>query len=325
MTTKRIYRSGCILLATCAALSAMSLVAASAGATVLFSTLYTYKASVDVQLDVTEDSNWRGIKAGCFAPQEEFGNTYKLHLDSRPKKSSVIKSGVASLTPASFGITPNYGDKGSFRQSGQSSGWTLETQYPAGCGDTPAPPVPSWATAPTCKTTSERLSATLVQSTLSDPDADLGSPGDGVLVLQRTPKAKPALFGANIGDSCYRTLHDVVPVGNDSLAEISLKSTFVKFPIPELASKMKKLTKGSKKSQPSFSTKLRISGVCQEMKSTPFTGQRPEFTPAQFSFPHEALGNIDSDPDKSTCTIAGKGRVTVRRIGPVVATRINIG
>lgn len=291
--------------------------AASAGAVV--TSVSTFKTSIDVKLDFDETSNWQGIHSGCYAPQEEFDMEYGLHIDSTPHSKSKIKAGVASLTGASFGVTPNYGDKGSFRQSSGTTPWTLQTQYPAGCGGT-APPVPSWATSPGCKKISERVEATLLQSDIDDPDSNLGSVTDGTLMLIRTPKAKPTVFGANIGASCYRTFHDIYPKGLESRAEISLKSTILSVPVPRLESKLSKIAKGSDGSKPSFTIPIKISGSCAAMQMSPSIGPHPDFSEIALSLPHQALGSVNGDASKTTCYVHGKGRAIIRRVGPVVST-----
>ena len=307
-----------LLITLVVSLVAFAAMATSAGAVI--TSVETFKTSIDVKLDLDETSNWQGIQAGCYAPQEEFDMEYGLSIDSTPHKNSKLKSGVASLTGASFGVTPNYGDKGSFTQTGRPGQWTLQTQYPTGCGGEPAPPVPAWAASPTCKKVSERVEATLLMNDLNDPDADLGSLTDGTLMLIRTPKAKPTVFGRSIGAGCHRTLQDIYPKGLASLVEISLKSTIISVPVPRLQSKLKKISNGSDRSKPSFSIPIRISGSCDAMEMSPTVGPRPEFTDSPISFPHKALGSVNGDASKTTCYVHGKGKAIVRRVGPVVST-----
>ncbi|MGH2958769.1 MAG: hypothetical protein ACRDKE_04145 [Solirubrobacterales bacterium] len=305
-----------LLAALAISLFALALSTASAGA-VAFS-LSSFKTSIDVKLDITENSEWKGIRPGCYAPGEEFGMNYKLRLDSRPKKSSKIKTGIASLTGASFGITPNYGAKGSFKQSGKPSQWTLQTQYPAGCtGAAPAPP--PWASSPQCKPISERVYAALRQSDIKDPDAQDGSVLDGTLVLMRVKKASPT-FGASIGNPCHRTLQSVYSEGIQSLLEISMKTTIIEVPVPLLRKKMEKLAKGSDKSRPDFDIPIRLSGDCDSMTMTPYTGPDPDFLADRVGQPHQALGDSEGKEANSLCHIGGRGRATVTRVGPVVQT-----
>lgn len=306
------------LLATLAiAAFALAATATSAGA-VAFG-LSTFKTSIDVKLDITENSEWKGIRPGCFAPAEEFGMNYKLNIDSRPKKSSKIKTGVASLTGASFGVTPNYGAKGSFKQSGKPEQWTLQTQFPAGCSGSPPPP-PPWASSPQCKKISERVYATLRQSDIKDPDVQDGSVLDGTLVLMRVKKASTASLGASIGNPCHRTLQDVYPEGIQSFLGISLKSTVIEVPVPLLRRKLEKLAKGSDKSRPDFDIPIRLAGDCDSMRMTPYTGPDPDFRADRIGTPHQALGDSQGKEANSLCHIGGRGRATVTRVGPVVET-----
>lgn len=297
---------------------ALAATATSAGA-VAFS-LSTFKTSIDVKLDITENSVWKGIRPGCHAPAEDFAMNYKLGLDSRPKKSSKIKTGVASLTGAGFGVTPNYGAKGSFKQSGKPGQWTLQTQYPAGCsGSAPAPP--PWASSPQCKKISERVYAALRQSDIKDPDAQDGSILDGTLVLMRVKQASPK-FGASIGNPCHRTLQSVYSEGVQSLVDVSLKTTIIEIPVPLLRRKLEKLAKGSDRSRPEFNISIRVAGDCDSMRMTPFTGPDPDFIADRIGLPHQALGDAEGKEANSPCQIAGRGTATVTRVGPVVETLV---
>lgn len=299
--------------------SALALAGTATSAGAVAFTLSTFKTSIDVKLDITENSEWKGIRPGCYAPAEEFGMNYKLAIDSRPKKSSKIKSGVASLTGASFGVTPNYGAKGSFKQSGKPSQWTLQTQYPAGCsGAAPAPP--PWASSPQCKKVSDRVYATLRQSDIKDPDAQDGSVRDGTLVLMRVKKASTSSLGASIGNPCHRTLQSVYSEGVQSLVEISMKTTIIEVPVPLLRTKMERLAKGSDRSRPDFSIPIRVAGDCDSMRMTPYTGPDPDFIADRIGFPHQALGDSEGKEANSICHIGGRGTATVTRVGPVVET-----
>lgn len=298
---------------------ALAATASSAGAVALG--LSTFKTSIDVNLDITENSEWKGIRPGCYAPGEEFEMNYKLHIDSRPKKSSKIKTGIASLTGASFGVTPNYGAKGSFRQSGKPGQWTLQTNYPAGCtGSAPQPP--PWASSPQCKKISERVYASLRQSDITDPDAQDGSVLDGTLVLMRVKKASTASLGTSIGNPCHRTLQSIYSEGVQSLVEISMKTTIIEVPVPLLRRKMEKLAKGSDRSRPDFSIPIRVAGDCDSMRMTPYTGPDPDFIADRIGVPHQALGDSEGKESNSLCHIGGRGTATVTRVGPVVETLV---
>lgn len=304
-----------------AALLGLAVAAPSAGATVL--PLQTFKTSIDVRLNVTEHSIWQGIRAGCYAPAENFDMRYHLSVDSTPRgKRSKIKQGVTSLTAGSFGVTPSYGDKRSFEQFSSPGQWELETQYPSGCGTEPAPAPPAWAVSPGCKAVKERVSATLSQNTIndpSDPTSNLPS-DDGALVIVRTPRAKPTVGGASIRESCVRTLHDVAPMGADSYVNVGLKDTFISVPIPNLQAKLSRLAKGSSGSHPSFRVPIKVSGTCNAMQMRPSNGPHPDFVATPFSQPHEALGTFNGEADRTVCTIAGSGIAVVRREGKVVDT-----
>jgi hypothetical protein len=301
-------------------LIALAAAATTAGAVAL--RLDTFKTSIDVNLNITEDSEWKGIRPGCYAPGEEFGMNYKLHIDSRPKKSSKIKTGIASLTGGSFGVSPNYGDKNSFKQSGKPAQWTLQTQYPAGCsGSAPAPP--SWASSPQCKAISERVYATLRQSDIKDPDAQDGSVLDGSLVLLRVKKTS-SVFGASLGNPCLRTLQDVYAEGIQSHIEISMKTTIIEVPVPLLRRKLEKLAKGSDRARPDFNIPIRVYGDCDSMRMTPYTGPDPDFTADRIGQPHQALGNSEGKAANAPCHITGKGDAKVTRVGPVIETATTI-
>lgn len=307
-------------LALLAAVLGLAIIAGPASAAVI--SAKAFKTSIDVRLNITEHSIWRGIRPGCFAPQEDFDIKYHMTIDSTPTKKSKIKIGKAALTAASFGVTPNYGARRSFEQFSTPGQWVLETQYPAGCGSEPAPPPPPWATSPTCTSIKERVSASLSQNTIndpSDPTSNLGS-DDGALILTRTPRTKPTINGASVGDSCHRTLHNVDPMGADSHVNIGLRDTFISVPIPNLQAKLKRISKGVRKSRPSFRVPIKVSGNCNGMKMIPSNGPSDNFTFTPFSQPHNALGSFNGEPDKSICTIAGSGIAIVRREGPVLET-----
>lgn len=301
------------------ALLGMALVAGGATAS---NYLHSYKTSIDVKLDITEVSNWKGIRTGCYAPQEDFSMTYKLHLDSTPKKSSKLISGRASITKKSFATTPTYGAKGSFTQTGLPGQWTLQTAYPFGCGGSPAPAPPDWAANPVCSPVSERAQATLLQTDITDPDDRDGSLNDGTLLLIRTPKAKPTVFGSSIGAGCYRTLQDIYAEGVQSTAAISLKSTLLEIPVPKLKNKLIRIATGSDNANPSFRIPINVVGDCSAMQMSPYTGPNPDFTPRPLTEPHQALGSSGDNPANSTCTLKGKGHADVTRESAVVSVDI---
>lgn len=316
-------RRGRSLIVLLAALFGFAIAAPSAGAVVI--SLQTFKTSIDVRLNITEHSIWQGIRPGCYAPAEDFDMRYHLSIDSTPRgKRSKIKQGTTTLTGGSFGVTPSYGDRRSFEQFSSPGQWVLETQYPAGCGPDPAPQPPAWAVSPGCKVVKERVSAGLSQNTINDPDdptSNLGS-DDGALIIGRTPRAKPAVGGASIGDSCLRTLHDVVSMGADSYVNVGLKDTFISVPIPNLQAELSRLAKGSSSSRPAFRVPIKVSGTCNAMQMRPSNGPHPDFAPTPFSQPYEALGAFSGEADRTVCTIAGSGIAVVRREGKVVDTGV---
>ncbi len=307
------------LIALIAALPGIAIAAPNAGAVAI--SLKTFKTSIDVRLNITEHSAWQGIRPGCYAPAEDFDMRYHVSIDSTPKGDrSNIKDGVTSLTAASFGVTPSYGDRRSFEQSSTPGQWTLETQYPAGCGTEPAPPPPAWAVSPGCKVLKERVSAVLSQNTIddpTDPTSNLGS-DDGALVIARTPGTRPTAGGKSIGDSCFRTLHDVTPIGIDSYVNVGLKDTFISVPVPKLRSKLSRLARGSNRSRPEFRIPIAVSGTCNAMRMRPTIGPHPDFVQTPFSQPHNALGSFNGEAERTVCTIAGSGVAVVRREGRVV-------
>ncbi len=302
-------------------LAGLALMAPSAGAVAI--SLQTFKTSIDVRLNITEHSIWQGIRPGCYAPAEDFDMRYHMSIDSTPRgKRSKIKKGTTSLTAGSFGVTPNYGDRRSFEQFSSPGQWTLESQYPGGCGSDPAPPPPAWAVSPGCKAIKERVSASLSQNTINDPNdptSNLGS-DDGAMIIGRSPRAKPTIHGASIGDSCFRTLHDVTSMGADSYVNVGLKDTFISVPIPNLQAKLSRLAKGSARSRPSFRVPIKVSGTCNAMQMRPSNGPHPDFFPTPFSQPHNALGTFNGEAERTVCTIAGSGIAVVRREGKVVDT-----
>ena len=56
------------------------------------------------------------------------------------------------------------------------------------------------------------------------------------------------------------------------------------------------------------------------MKMIPSNGPSDNFVLSPFSQPHNALGSFNGEPDKSICTIEGKGIAIIRREGPVRQT-----
>lgn len=303
-----------VLLSLLAATLALAGAAASAGATV--KALQTFKTEVDVNLSVTQRSIWDGIYPGCFAPQEKFDQTYTVKIDSRPGIRASIKAGTTTLLPAGYGTTASYGAPGSMKQSAKSGPWELQVANPGGCGS-PAPAVPSWATSPTCKKISERVLATIAGASGT---ADGGSVADGSILLVRVAKPAASSRGKDIGASCWRTLHNVGVGGIDQAVEITQRNTLVQLPVPGLRAKLEKLAGGAAKSRPSFKVPFKLSGDCNAATMTPEVGQRPGYQPLVGSLPHQALGRIFDQPQRTACMISGSGSVTVRRTGPAKTT-----
>lgn len=301
-----------VLLAATVAVSATAgLGAASppAGA-VVFGFLKTYRTSVDVDLKITERTSWKGIRPGCFAPAENFDQTYVLDIDTRPHgKRSKVKNGTTTITPGSVGVIPTYGAAGSFRQFSVGAPWELQTANPAGCPA--ASPVPSWASSPTCKRISERVSALLVmEKNLSD----------GQLLLTRTPRASAVAKSAPVGDSCFRTLRDAETPQLATEISISLRNTVIAIPVRSLRAKMTALAEGGDRARPSFRLPITISGDCREVKVRGSIGTRSDFTRSANAMPNRPLGNPEDESKAATCSLEGSGDVTVTRIGPVVQT-----
>lgn len=311
-----------VALFTTTLLIALALVSSSAHAAV--TSLKTFKTEIDVRMTFYERSIWKGIIPGCYAPQENFDKTFRIKVDSKPTSKSDIRPGTATITPGTFSTTWSLGDKGAFKQWSKGGSWELETSYPGNCGPDPAPPVPSWATSPTCKTTSERVTAQLSQSSVNDP-ADPNSEiksDNGYLLLTRTNRKRPVLQSASIGASCYRTLHDIEPMDIDAIVAISERDTLFSIPVMNLQSKLNKLARGSAKSKPSFNIPISIGGDCSAMTMRPSAGQRPEFSKSVFSYPHQALGSPNGNPSNTVCMVSGKGTATVKRVSRVRETLI---
>lgn len=291
----------------------LAVLPATAGA----KTLITYKTELDVDLTLNEKSHWQGIRPGCFAPAENFDANYEIDIDSTSKgKESVLRAGSATITDTTFGATSTYGDAGSFRQRMVSAPWELQTAYPAGgeCPKEPPPPPPEWATSPTCKAVSERVYANMIGLP--------GPSGNGSLLISRTPKKTSPGLGAPVPFSCLRTLHTLAAEGEESEISIMGRSTFIQVPIPGLESKLLKLAQGKKGARPSFTVKIDVGGDCNEMRMKPRIGRKDGFVRARFTQPLEGLGSFGGEVERSTCLIAGSGRVIVRRISAVVKTKL---
>lgn len=299
-------------LALCAALIVSAAEAASAQSAAF--ELDTFKTSIDVKLSLTETSNWNGITEGCYAPQEKFNIAYQMRIDSTPSRRSAVKDGITTLSNLAYGTTNSYGAKRSFNQYSSSAPWELVVQNPASC-DTPAPPVPAWASSPTCKKVYNRVDAQLVMTTNT-------TKGDGSLVLNRVGRPG-GTAGGNIGASCFRTLHNIASGHFDTVIGIDASHTFIQLPIPNLETKLKKISRGSSRSRPSFKIKFRVSDSCTDMGVSPSNGQDDSFLASFFTTPHQSLGDHKNDINRSNCKISGNGIAVVRREGRVRSTRLN--
>lgn len=282
----------------------------SAGAVIIG--LTSFKTSIDVDLKLTEHTKWTGERAGCFAPYENWDLKYNLDIDSRPTRNSKIVSGTTSLMSIEegSGTSFSFGAKNSFKQNSSNASWELQTQNPADCPA--ATLVPSWATSPTCKKISERVMASLTETKSEGTD-----PGDGIVQIVRVRKAKPAASPTRIGDSCYRTLHDLSAGVQDAEVGITPRETMLTVPVARLKQKLENLADGGAKSRPSFRIKVRYWSVCNFFGITPQTASRPGFAPSPFSTAHMFLGGFNGEPDRSICTLSGGGTITVRREGKV--------
>jgi hypothetical protein len=302
-----------LLLALTVAVSAIAGLGAAAppAGAVVFGYLKTYPTSVDVDLKITERTSWKGIQPGCYAPAENFGQNYVIDANSRPRgKASKIRTGTTTITAVSVGVTPSYGAKGGFRQFSSGAPWELETANPPSCS-TAARPVPAWASSPTCKRITERVSALLVME---------GNASDGRLVINRTPRAAALAKGATVGESCFRTLSDADTPQLATQLAINLRDTFIALPIRSLRAKMLALAEGSAGARPFFRLPIRISGDCREMKTSGSIGTRSDYTRSPWNTLNRPLGS-PSDLDKAaSCTLEGSGDVTVTRVGRVVET-----
>lgn len=316
MTPRSAVSRLCLLAAAVALATGAGFGAAAAPADALvFGKLRTYPVSIDVDLQITEKSSWKGIRPGCYAPAENFDMTYQIDVNSRPRgRASRIKPGTATLTSAVVGVTPSYGARSGFRQFSSSAPWELQVANSAPCP--PASPVPSWASSPTCKRIAERVSASL------QTEAD---GRDGRLTIVRTPKAVPGVFGAPVGASCFRTLSDAEPVGLASQLAIGQRSTIIVVPVRSLRAKLEALADGANGASPSFRIPVAISGECNAMRMSGSIGDRPDFRKSPWVTPNRPLGNPADLAKAATCTVTGRGDYTVRRVGPVVETSLLVG
>lgn len=293
--------------------SLMLVAAATSTASAVTIGFKSFKTSIDVDLKLTQHTEWNGERAGCFAPFEKWSHDYTLDIDSTPTRKSKVTNATATyqqLTPEGTGTTYSFGAPGSFKQSSSNASWELTTKNAASCGETP--PVPSWATSPTCKKISERVGASMIES-----GAEGTKEGDGMLQIIRTPKAKPNPFGKSIGASCYRTLHDLSTVFADTEIGIALKSTIITVPIPGFKDELRDLALGGAKSRPSFKQRIRFWSVCNNFNMTPQTVWKPDWTKSDFTQPHQFLGSFGGEAERSVCKLSGSGWVKVTREGKV--------
>lgn len=273
----------------------------------------SFKTSIDVDLKLTEHTEFDGVREGCFAPFEKWSHDYTLDIDSTPtskSKSTLATTTVQSLIPLGTGTSYAFGAKGSFKQSSSNASWELTTQNPANCPAATA--VPGWATSPTCKKINERVGAVLVET-----NTEGGNAGDGVLQIIRTRKAKPNPFGASIGESCYRTLHNTDTSFFDAEVGISTTSTIIHMPIPDLVEKLRDIGSGGAKERPGFKVRLRFWSMCNNYNMSPQGPIDTKWTKTPYSLPHKFLGAFNGEPERSKCTLSGSGWLKVRREGKV--------
>lgn len=302
----RRLRSVTLLAAVALAVAVAAGAAAPPSHATIFRLLTTYPVSVDVDLQITERTSWKGIRPGCFAPAENFSMVYEVDVNSRPHgKASRIKNGAVTLVPGLAGATPSYGAPGGFRQFSTAAPWELQVANPANCP--PANALPSGISSPTCKRIAERVVASLQQE---------GDGPDGRLTITRSPRAAQTLKAGSIGPGCLRALRDADPVGLASEFVLSLRSTLITVPVRSLRSKLTALAEGSDDARPSFRLPITVSGDCTAMRMSGSIGDKPGFTKSPFAEPNQAIGNpVDLERD-ATCTLSGRGDVTVRREGP---------
>lgn len=315
MLLRQTVRRGLVLAAALGISAGAGLSAGTARSdAVVIGILKTYPVAIDVDLDITQRVSWKGIRPGCFAPAENFDMTYRLEVQSRPRKASRVKPGTATLTDAVVGATASYGDRRGFRQFSLGAPWELQTKNPANCPK--APPVPSWASSPTCKRIAERVSASLQ----TEPNGR-----DGRLTITRTPSARPAAFGAGIGPSCFRALRDVDPIGLASELAIFQRATVITVPVRSLRAKLNALAEGSDAAKPAFRIPVTIGGDCTAMKMSGSIGDRPGFNKSQFETPNRPLGSPEDLAKAASCTITGRGDYQVKRVGRVIETGLRPG
>jgi hypothetical protein len=282
---------------------------------VVFGTLKTFPVTIDVDLELTERTSWKGIQGACPAPAENFTIAYRADVNSRPRgKSSRITPGTATVTTGLAGVTAAYGDRGSFRQFSVSAPWELQTQNPPSCGQTR--PVPDWASSPTCRRLSERVAASLQTET---------DDRNGRLVLERTVKARPTTAAGAIGESCLRTLRDPAPVDEAAAVVLSLRRTLISIPVRSLRAKLVALAEGSARARPSFRLPIEIDGDCRAMTMRGSFGKRSGYVRAPWVTLNRALGSPSDLATAATCTIRGRGDVVVQRTGKVTGTAFRPG
>jgi hypothetical protein len=292
--------------------------AAPPASAVVFGTLTTYPVEVDVDLRIVQRTSWTGIRPGCFAPAENFSQTYTFDVDSRPQgRRSAVRPGTATVSDLLVGVTPSFGASGGFRQSAAPGAWELQVANPPACNAT-APAVPEWATSPKCAVIRERVAASLQM----EEDRR-----NGRLVISRTPKrAALALVNATpLGGRCHRTLGNVEAVAVAADLAIGLRATAISIPVRSLRAKLEALGEGSASARPSFRIPVTFSGRCSAMKVSGSFADRPGFTPSPFSGPNRALGNPEDANRAASCTVTGGGDYTVRRVGAARTTALPVG
>lgn len=273
----------------------------------------SFRTSVDVDLKLTEHTEFDGVRSGCYAPFEKWSYDYGLDIDSTPtrkSKSTLATTTVQPLVPKGTGTTYAFGAKGSFKQNSSNASWELTTKDPAPCSA--APPAPDWASSPTCKKISERVGAALIES-----GTEGTKEGDGILQIIRTRTAKPNPFGKSIGASCYRTLHNLETSFYDAEVGIGLKSTIITMPIPDLVEKLRDIGTGGPKERPSFKVRLRFWSKCNNYNMSPQGPIDTSFVQSPFSLPHQFLGSFNGEAERSKCTLSGSGWLKVTREGKV--------
>ena len=302
-------RARLLLVLVAVSLATAAVAAQSASATITPS-LKTFKVEVDVDLTFYEKVTWKGIVPGCFNPAENFTIPYYVEMDSTPRKGQKAKPGTATLMSTIAGVTPSYGAPGGFRQESRGASWELQVKNPSPC-DTEPPP--SWASSPTCKKISERVSAQLQM------EADSR---DGRVVIMRTPKARSGAMGAKVGESCLRTLVNPTPRTLASEIAISQRTTFVNIPVRSLRSKLEAMTEFPDSARPEFNLRVKFGGDCTGMTVTGSIGDDPDWSRRAFTKSEFWLG--PGPGTSASCELGGSGWVRVARVGKVVETGLKV-